>query len=260
MKIKKKNGTKYAMGGFIGGAVQAAAGVGQVIYGAKQLKKANTAMDQLLSEAPNLDLPSAYNQAAQRALSQTSLNAQTQAINRRLATSTGALGAAGGRALLGGLQSQVTGANQAQLSAQVNQNQRETQALGALGQAQQQNSLLKENRFKMQYGAAASSKDAALQNIGAGVGAAAGGVMQAGMNYEKGMFKKKAHGGSIVAGSGGKTSGKFDHKGNPIDLVQNGEKIGEATGNEFILNPKQAEAIKKQSKFFRDLLKTKRFK
>lgn len=257
MKIKKKDGKNYAMGGFIGGAVQAAAGVGQVIYGAQQLKKSNKAMEELLGEAPNLQLPSAFADSAKRALSQNALNAQTQAINRRLSSSTAALGQAGGRALLGGLQSQVTGANVAQLNAQVGQNQREAQALNILGQAQQQNLGMKENRFKMQYGAAASAKDAALQNIGAGIGAAAGGVLQAGSEYEKGMFKKE-HGGKIDPS--GKTKGKYDHKSNPIDLIQNGEKIGEATGGEYVLNPEQAKAIKKQSAYFRKLLTQKRFK
>ena len=42
--------------------------------------------------------------------------------------------------------------------------------------------------------------------------------------------------------------------------MQDGEKIGEATGDEIILNPTQAKAIKKESKYFRNLLKKKRFK
>jgi hypothetical protein len=41
---------------------------------------------------------------------------------------------------------------------------------------------------------------------------------------------------------------------------KNGEVVGEATGSEYIINPKQAAAIKKESKYFRNLLKKKRFK
>jgi len=51
------------------------------------------------------------------------------------------------------------------------------------------------------------------------------------------------------------TDGKFDHDTNPIHLIQNGEKVGEATGGEYILNPKQADAIAKQSTYARKLFK-----
>lgn len=54
---------------------------------------------------------------------------------------------------------------------------------------------------------------------------------------------------------GGMTKGAFSHKSNPIDLVQNGQKVGEATGNEVILNPEQAAAIAKESSYARRLFK-----
>lgn len=62
------------------------------------------------------------------------------------------------------------------------------------------------------------------------------------------------HGGMI------QTPGEFSHDTNPIHMIQDGEIIGEMTGGEYVLNPKQAKAISKESKFFRNLLKTKRFK
>ena len=53
--------------------------------------------------------------------------------------------------------------------------------------------------------------------------------------------------GSGLAGMFGKkgmkvkeTPGEFSHKTNPIDLVRNGTKIGEATGGELIFNPEQS--------------------
>jgi hypothetical protein len=156
---------------------------------------------------------------------------------------------------LGGLQSQVTAANAAEIQAQDAQRQREMTALQTLGGAQAQNQALKENRFRMQYGAADAAKQAALANIGGGIGAAAGGLQQS-----AGSFDKFAKGGSLNGKQGGKTQGKFSHAKNPIDLVQDGEKVGEATGDEIILNPTQAKAIKKESKYFRNLLKKKRFK
>jgi hypothetical protein len=57
-----------------------------------------------------------------------------------------------------------------------------------------------------------------------------------------------------------KTPGEFNHDSNPIYMVQDGDVVGEMTGGEYVLNPKQAKKIAAQSKYFRNLLKTKRFK
>jgi hypothetical protein len=51
------------------------------------------------------------------------------------------------------------------------------------------------------------------------------------------------------------TQGAFNHNSNPIHLVQNGEKVGEATGGEYILNPQQAKAVSKESTYARKLFK-----
>lgn len=56
------------------------------------------------------------------------------------------------------------------------------------------------------------------------------------------------HGGMV-------TGGEFNHDSNPIDLIQGGQKIGEATGGEYILNPDQAAAISRQSAFAKNLFK-----
>ena len=50
--------------------------------------------------------------------------------------------------------------------------------------------------------------------------------------------------GAKIDKDGGVTPGKFDHDSNPIDMVQDGEKIGEATGGELILPPKDVEEIR----------------
>lgn len=62
-------------------------------------------------------------------------------------------------------------------------------------------------------------------------------------------FGNKQHGGMI-------TDGEFNHKTNPIDIVQNGVKVGEATGDEVILNPTQAKKIANQSSYARKLFKS----
>lgn len=51
------------------------------------------------------------------------------------------------------------------------------------------------------------------------------------------------------------TKGSFSHETNPIDLVQGGVKVGEATGGEYIVNPKQAAAIAKESSYAKKLFK-----
>jgi hypothetical protein len=60
---------------------------------------------------------------------------------------------------------------------------------------------------------------------------------------------------SIFEEGGMVTGGKFDHKANPIDIVKKGQKIGEMTGGEVILNPAQQQKLSKESAYFRQLLK-----
>jgi hypothetical protein len=94
-----------------------------------------------------------------------------------------------------------------------------------------------------------------LANIGGGISSAAKGAMAAGTSYDNLLE-------DIPSGKNGmKTKGEFSHGSNPLYLVdKKGNVTGEATGGEYILNPKQAKSISKESKFFRNLLKQKRFK
>ncbi len=58
-----------------------------------------------------------------------------------------------------------------------------------------------------------------------------------------------------MAKGGKMTKGAFNHDTNPIDIVQKGVKVGEMTGGEVILNPKQQAKLSKESSYFRSLLK-----
>lgn len=51
------------------------------------------------------------------------------------------------------------------------------------------------------------------------------------------------------------TKGAFSHEKNPIDIMQEGAKVGEMTGGEAILNPKQQKKVAKQSPYFRQLMR-----
>jgi hypothetical protein len=63
------------------------------------------------------------------------------------------------------------------------------------------------------------------------------------------------------------TPGEFNHDANPIDIIQEGEKIGEMTGGEYIFNPEQAEELRALSQegdsdlhiFIRNLLSKEEF-
>jgi len=53
---------------------------------------------------------------------------------------------------------------------------------------------------------------------------------------------------SFKKGGVQKTPGAFSHDSNPIDIMQDGAKIGEMTGGEYIFNPSQAKQMQQLSK------------
>tara|TARA_R110000751_G_scaffold115_2_gene460 strand:+ start:3542 stop:4405 length:864 start_codon:yes stop_codon:yes gene_type:complete len=82
----------------------------------------------------------------------------------------------------------------------------------------------------------AASKMAMTQDIFStvgGMGDMAASAMTGGAAGAMGMMGKK---GMKIK----ETPGEFSHGTNPIDLVRNGTKIGEATGGELIFNPEQS--------------------
>jgi len=275
----RKNPKKYIIGGIIG----AAAGIGQAIYGGIQANKAKKEIERLQKTAPDLNAPistpSEYYKAYKEAYDQDIMNRQMESIRSGLAGTTEALSGAGGRALLGGIGAATQQAQrQAQGIADIQQ-QRQTEALQGLAAAQertrglQENRLgMKEARFQSQLQMAQGARDAAIQTIAGGVGNLAsagiygfgeGGKKKGGggggntgegggggnplretenflKKYENFSFSTKEKGGKVM-----KTPGEFSHKTNPIDIMRNGKKIAEATGGEYIFNPKQMSNIKK---------------
>ena len=73
--------------------------------------------------------------------------------------------------------------------------------------------------------------------------------------------------GGMVEEEAVETPGEFNHDTNPIDIIQDGEKIGEMTGGEYIFNPEQAETLRELSmqgdsplhQFIRELLSKEEF-
>lgn len=85
-----------------------------------------------------------------------------------------------------------------------------------------------------QYSAAASLGDQAMDVAGAFVNPSSTAGKALGALKEGGKISK----------DGGVTPGEFDHSSNPIDMVQDGKKVGEATGGELILPPDDVEEIR----------------
>jgi gas vesicle protein len=263
----RKNPKKYIVGGIIGGI----AGLGQAIYGGIQANKAKKEMERIQKTAPDLNAPistpSEYFKAYKESYDQDIMNRQMESIKSGLAGTTEALAGAGGRALLGGIGAATQQAQRQTQGIADIQQQRQTEALQGLAAAQertrglQENRLgMKEARFQNQLQMAQGARDAAVQTIAGGIGnigsAAIYGFDNVGYNNPdptRQGFSKKARdlrkadrlaameeGGKVM-----KTPGEFSHKTNPIDIMRNGKKIAEATGGEYIFNPKQMSNIKK---------------
>lgn len=403
-----------------GGYAQAALGGAQALYGLTQLPKARAEFERAKAAAPSLETPAQFYENYKNAYDGEMARMQNDAIQANLATSVQALQGAGGRALVGGL-NQATAQSQAAQNSMLAQERQMRLAAGQqLATAEERAVGRKEARSQQEMAYANQAYQAALGNIGSGLGSVGEGLMygisadnaakkvsgvekdkraekkefnqavdqvaEAGLsmgdtkleavpetddavfdnsfreNYEmnkiknaapakdarilpapqspqpaigyglemantksampsvtainslqpKAMFGTPASGATNLApnftqpvetnpfdlrgpmnGSaipseyrndqamkqinalskqyqqfapalgrmtsfnhgGMMTQGAFNHDTNPIDLVQAGQKVGEATGGEYILNPEQAAAIAKQSSFAKNLFK-----
>ncbi len=281
----RKNPKKYIVGGIIGGVAglgQTIYGGIQANKAKKEMERIQKTAPDL--NAP-ISTPSEYFKAYKESYDQDIMNRQMESIKSGLAGTTEALAGAGGRALLGGIGAATQQAQrQAQGIADIQQ-QRQTEALQGLAAAQertrglQENRLgMKEARFQNQLQMAQGARDAAVQTIaggignigsaaiygfGGGKGGGGGASTPAGTTVSPGLQKTISQQGNLELGilpenlrnrkpltaeKGGKvmkTPGEFSHKTNPIDIMRNGKKIAEATGGEYIFNPKQMSNIKK---------------
>lgn len=151
--------------------------------------------------------------------------------------------------LLGGMIGNIQ-KNQAQLMNQQNQmaaDKQQAQLMG-LGQAEQsildRQTDLDRSMAMMKYGEDYASKQQALQNIETlkqqkrdAFGNILSGITNVGLGIAGMPSYPEAEGGM-------KTPGEFSHETNPIHMMdKNGNKVGEATGGEYILNPDQSDMI-----------------
>jgi hypothetical protein len=154
---------------------------------------------------------------------------------------------------------------------------RMTDAEQAAATAQQNLFNVEDNKANLGRNFATSLIDSAmplLGSIGGGSGGAAGaggglssgsgldlGAQMMGSFNQSGGYQFPTGGfGSYNFGGGSgeqgmKTPGEFSHSSNPISLMQDGAKVGEVTGGEYVVNPSQAKKIAEQSAYARMLFK-----
>jgi hypothetical protein len=280
MRLKKsKEPKKYVAGGLVLagalGAGQSLLGLGQMLAGqaaASRIKEASTAR------------PSEYAEMLKLARGSELETKRLEELNRSIATGINAAQSAGGRAVIGALPGMIRASDTGALQIFQDRQDRTMQALGIAAQGAEREIGREINREMMERGAAQAAIEGGLQNIAGGVGQiGTAGVYASQLASKKPTenvdddvttprrLKKSTMGGSfgspeagllaeedfnLFAKEGGMvTGGKFDHKTNPIDIVKKGQKIGEMTGGEVILNPAQQQKLSKESAYFRQLLK-----
>lgn len=289
MKIKSykdgKQSKKYVSKGkekkaVLGAAISAGTGLitGTIdaIRGASERKDLLEEEKRLRATAPTIETPAAFRQAVKDSYDRGLLEQQNKLAQQALGTSVGALGQAGGRALLGGIGGATQRFGQQTQQAALAQAEKQAQALARLGAAEERTGIREERRYETDLKRVQSLTDAARKREQAGYGALAGGAAgalgilgTAGLTKGEDSFGKslgsllKSGAGNVGGGlsltdlqrllggttntkeKGGvmRTKGEFSHDSNPIDLVQNGEKVGEATGGEYIFNPQQSKKM-----------------
>jgi len=214
------------------GAATAALGLGKAIYGgiqAGKAKKAESAFDKsrLKDEVSDATIKTADQPIDQNLIE----NMQSQQAADR-ASAMGAL-SKDPRNVLAGVQALESSAAKQRTDLMGMQQQAKTRAMENLAREQQRVKQQDIAIAGQELSGIVGQKAAAEQNIFGGVEDIASGV---------GAMAKE--GAVIDAEEGGVTPGEFSHKENPIDMVQDGEKIGEATGGELILPPDDVEAVR----------------
>lgn len=181
MKAKKDTVKKYIGGGAL---IQAGLGTAQTVYGLTQLPRARAEFERARAAAPSLETPAQYYENYKNAYDSELARMESDAIQANLATSIQALQGAGGRALVGGLGASVA-QSQAARNAML---QRERAARLATGQqlarAEEATIGRKEARSQRDIAYANQAYQAALGNIGAGIGSIGQAALYGGLDFE----------------------------------------------------------------------------
>ena len=214
------------------GAATAAIGLGKAIYGGIQAGKAKKAERAFDKSRLKDEVSAAAIKTADQPIDQ---NYIEQMQGQQAADRASAMGALSKdpRNVLAGVQALESSAAKQRTDLMGMQQTAKTRAMENLAREQNRVKQQDINVAGSELAGIKAQKDAGTQNIFGGVEDIASGV---------GAMAKE--GAVIDAEEGGVTPGEFSHKDNPIDMVQDGEKIGEATGGELILPPDDVEAVR----------------
>jgi hypothetical protein len=221
---------------------------------------ADKELSRLRESRPSISTPGTYYRMAKEAYDQRLLTMRNEQIQRSFSTTVEAAGQYGSRGL-GAVSGASFDMDERLRQEALIQNQKQSQALGVLGAAEERTIGRKVDRQNR-------DEDLAYDERKAGEAWQQYGMMteQQGINQEGKGYASLISGGAglatgvagLAAGPAGsfeeggeikKTPGDFSHKDNPIYLVDsNGKIIGEATGGEYIINPKQSSDLKELSK------------
>ena len=224
------------------GAQVIASGI-QVMHGRKEAIKSESREEELRAAGmPKMETPEEYFQLYEQAKENKAANLAIENAQANMATVTDALSTGGSRALLGGLNqvSRQTTGDIYNIAAKADQQR--LGALETLANAQQRTSQLNTQLGATQYMQDLQGAQMAYQ-AGRQMGATATDNMASTFSALGQSAANQALPG-LIGEDGMKTPGEFSHDDNPIDLVRNGEKIGEATGGEYIFNPEQSEKMR----------------
>lgn len=224
--------------------VQGVTAGAQYLSGRREAKKAEAREEEIRSAGiPKMETPQEYFDLYMKAKENKGAQLATQQAQQGMADTAAALQAGGSRALIGGLSAaqRRTDTTIAGIGAQAQQ--QELSALEGLAGAQMRTGMMNTQMAgqqyfndlqgaQMGYQAGRQMQSSAINNFTQAATTAASAYTNA--DYMDTYYGEK----------GMKTPGEFSHDKNPIDLVRDGQKIGEATGGEYIFNPEQSKKMK----------------
>lgn len=241
----KYNKNKKSKKAFVGAAT-AAIGLGKAIYGgiqASKAKKAERAFDQ---DRLKMGVSKSTQQMADEPIDQSYIERMQQQQGASQASAMDAL-KRDPRNTLAGVQALGQQAGNQRTAMLGLQQDAKTKAMTNLAQEQRNVEQQRLAVAGQELEGIKGEKAAGVQNIFGGVEDIASGAASfadAKQQIKLAKIENAEEGAKIESEEGGVTPGEFDHNSNPIDMVQDGEKIGEATGGELILPPDDVEEIR----------------
>ena len=235
IKYKKNKNTPKA----IVGALTMGLGAAKFVTGAVQKRRARKAEDAFDKSRLETKVSSATQKMADQPMDQGYIE---QMQGQQAADRASAMGALSKdpRNALAGVQALESQAGKQRTELMGMQQTAKTAAMQNLAAEQKAVGERKADVAQAELEGIKGERAAGQQNMFGGAEDVVSGIAAGGLQ-DLGLAKKGA---KINAEEGGVTPGEFSHEENPIDMVQDGEKIGEATGGELILPPDDVDSIR----------------